>query len=50
MKLALYMKDRELASDPRLKDLVKTLADAACGLYEINGSEDLVAGPALHRW
>lgn len=44
MKLALYMKDRELASDPRLKDLLKTLEDAACGLYEINGSEDLVAG------
>ena len=44
MKLALYMKDRALASDPRLHDLMKNLVAAACELYEIDGAGDLAAG------
>ncbi len=40
MKLALYMKDGSLASDSRLRSLLRTLESEGCEIYAINSSSD----------
>ncbi|MBQ6086617.1 MAG: NAD(+)/NADH kinase [Bacteroidales bacterium] len=44
MKLALYIKDKSLASDPRLAAMKEALEKASCDLFEIETPEDLAGG------
>ena len=44
MKLALYVKKRSLAGDPRIDNLSASLVEGGCEVYGVKGAEDLQDG------